>query len=192
MKRRPRESTYSDSLPRPTAPVGFLPDGHVGMSAIAVDAGAARVLSASSDGTPMVDSSLRWDPERSTCEPSGDLILARIGPGVTKLRDGRVLVAGGLDEAGKAVSAAELWDPITGTLASTGSLAKARFGHSSTLLSDGRVLVIGGAGLVAHGVETHATAEIWDPGSGTFHAATSLQGRWTADPTQAHHRGGRR
>lgn len=122
----------------------------------------------------MVDSSLRWDPERSTFEPSGHLILPRIEPGVTKLRDGRVLVAGGLDEAGKVVSAAELWDPIIGTFASTGSLGKDRFGHSSTLLSDGRVLVIGGAGLVAHGVETHATAEIWGPGSGTFHAATSL------------------
>jgi len=52
---------------------------------------------------------------------------------------------------------------------STGSLAQPRSGHSTTLLGTGEVLVAGGYS----GGGFTATAEIFDPGTGTFRAAVN-------------------
>src|SRR5205814_5886990 len=64
--------------------------------------------------------------------------------------------------------------PCAGTLgewAYTGSLKTARFHHTATLLPDGRVLVVGGE----QGRETPlASAELYDPATGTFSDTNSL------------------
>jgi hypothetical protein len=54
----------------------------------------------------------------------------------------------------------------------TGSMGIARGGFSTTLLPDGKVLVVGGDALV-EGVDT-ASAELYDPASGTWTAAGSM------------------
>jgi len=121
---------------------------------------------------------------------TGSLNVPRWGHTATLLPDGRVLVAGGVGEAGT-LDSAELYDPVSGTWSLTGSMHLPRSGHTATLLSDGRVLVAGGH-----------TAEIYDPASGTwsmtgsmntapwFAAATRLQdgrvliaGGWCCDGT---------
>lgn len=53
----------------------------------------------------------------------------------------------------------------------TGSLANARYGHTATLLPNGKVLVVGGY-TVEHG--NVASAELYDPASGTWTATGSL------------------
>jgi len=53
---------------------------------------------------------------------------------------------------------------------STGSLATARNGHTATLLPNGKVLVAGGGDI--NGI--HASAELYDPASGTWSATGSL------------------
>jgi hypothetical protein len=52
----------------------------------------------------------------------------------------------------------------------TGSLKTARFHHTATLLPDGRVLAVGGE----RGHNPLATAEFYDPGTGTWSATGSL------------------
>ena len=52
----------------------------------------------------------------------------------------------------------------------TGSLKDARFHHTATLLPDGRVLVVGGE----HGHEPLASAELYDPATGTWSDTGSL------------------
>ena len=74
-----------------------------------------------------------------------------------------------------------MWDPATGTFGPAGSLAEARDWHTATPLSDGRVLVVGGtdggdAGSSFDPEGVLASAEVWDPATGTFGPAGSLAG----------------
>src|SRR5690348_8985882 len=76
-----------------------------------------------------------------TWAPTGSLSVPRYIFTMTRLTDGRVLVAGGRDAAGNQLSSAELYDPATGEWSFTGSMSQPREGHSATLLPTGQVLV---------------------------------------------------
>jgi hypothetical protein len=75
-------------------------------------------------------------------------------------------------------ASAELYDPASGTWRATGSLATARIGHTATLLPNGKVLVVGGAVSSGDPYEDFftflASAELYDPASGTWTATGSL------------------
>jgi hypothetical protein len=102
----------------------------------------------------------------------------------TLLRDGRVLIAGGLVcclVEGNTVSetvtdSAEVFDPASGTFTPTGPLGVARALHQATLLPDGRILLSGGFGLPPAANAPDATqSEIYDPVSGHFSPAGALR-----------------
>ena len=133
-----------------------------------------------------------YDPATGTFSPTGSLSVARGGATATLLRDGRVLVAGGTNcgSAGQdgTWASAELYDPATGTFRPTGSLTAPRSQHTATLLADGRVLIAGGVpgesastgGIRLVSFRTVATdsflatAEIYDPVTGTFSRTGSM------------------
>jgi hypothetical protein len=94
----------------------------------------------------------------------------------TLLKDGRVLVAGGMVENGVFLDSAELFDPATGRFVQTGSMLSKRVGHSATLLPNGKVLVVGGlAGRIFEGGPgIVASTEIYDPQSGRFTAGPNM------------------
>jgi hypothetical protein len=85
------------------------------------------------------------------------------------------LVAGGFDgiQLTRALKSAEIFDPATGTFAPTGDMAVARSGLAAAPLPDGRVLVAGG-GNIADSPNGSASAEIFDPGTGTFSPTGSM------------------
>ncbi|WP_249351456.1 kelch repeat-containing protein [Corallococcus exiguus] len=63
----------------------------------------------------------------------------------TRLQDGKVLLAGGMDEF-FTLRTAELYDPATGTWTPTAPTIVPRFAlNTATLLFDGRVLVVSGS-----------------------------------------------
>ena len=74
-----------------------------------------------------------------------------------------------------AIFTAELYDPKTGMFSPTGPMSVARVFHTATLLSDGRVLIVGGnAGTWSYDGPFLASAEIYDPKTGTFGPTGSM------------------
>jgi Galactose oxidase, central domain len=112
-----------------------------------------------------------YDPVALTSTPTGNMTVPRCGETVTLLPTGEVLFAGG-QTLGGGTASAELYDPIAGVFSATGSMSVARVGHAATLLASGEVLIAGG-GNCNSGCVAYNTAELYDPGSGTFHPATS-------------------
>ena len=100
----------------------------------------------------------------------------------TLLDNGKVLVAGGLNNRGRDIASAELYDPDTGTWTTTGHMGRARDEHTATLLDNGQVLVAGGGGVF--GVRARAGCELYDPATGTWTTtAGMLQARVTHTAT---------
>jgi WD40 repeat protein len=134
-----------------------------------------------------------YDPSSGTFSPTGSMSAVRSSETATLLHDGRVLVAGGYNCAAAGAdgtwASAELYDPTTGTFSPTGSMAAPRQQHTATLLADGRVLIVGGlsgpgpataGGAILASYRTAetdaflATAEIYDPVTGTFSRTGSM------------------
>jgi hypothetical protein len=105
-----------------------------------------------------------------TFHVTGDLTVSRRSlHTATLLAGGRVLVAGGFTDVGLgALASAELYDPASGTFTPTGDLTVERWGHTATFLPDGRVLITGGTRTADVGLIALASAELYDPASGTF------------------------
>lgn len=110
---------------------------------------------------------------------TGSLNTARYHHAVTLLKDGQVLVTGGLGVDGNYTSldSAELYNPSTGEWTLTGSMTQSRCLHSATLLSNGDVLVAGGVNSIydsANNIATMTAAEIYNPSTETWTATGSL------------------
>jgi hypothetical protein len=120
-----------------------------------------------------------YDPATKTFKLTGSMSRARSYATVTRLPDGKVLVAGGHDGTGTAT--AELFDPALGTFSMTGSMTEMRtWTQRATLLSTGKVLVTGGTN---RDFVYLASAEIYDPATGQFSPAgrmTTARGYHTA------------
>jgi hypothetical protein len=107
---------------------------------------------------------------------TGDMMTARSQHTATLLPNGKVLIAGGSSTARleeSLLASAELYDPVTGTFSATGNMTTRRRLHSATLLPDGKVLITGGYGAAAPPGNL-ASAELYDPSSGTFTATGNM------------------
>jgi hypothetical protein len=95
----------------------------------------------------------------------------------TLLMNGKVLFAGGVS-VGRSLTA-ELYDPAAGTFAFTGNMASRRVWQTATLLPDGTALIAGGetdscTGNFCGFAGSVASAELYDPLSGTFRPTGSM------------------
>jgi hypothetical protein len=113
-----------------------------------------------------------FDPTTGTFRGGvvGGVGIWRTTPAAAPLRDGRVLVVGGVCAHCRSDPAdpqpdgrmAELFDPATGRFTPTGDMTVARAQPTAVALKDGRVLVT-----------SDGTAELFDPAAGAF---TSTEG----------------
>jgi hypothetical protein len=111
----------------------------------------------------------------------GNMVEGRYHHRATLLPNGKVLITGGIDDAGNRLASAELYDPAAGAFAATGSMSTVRYVHTSTLLPDGKVLIAGG--YTSWG-DLSSSAELYDPTTGTFTLTGSMVvGRWSHTAT---------
>ncbi|MBK9516923.1 MAG: putative Ig domain-containing protein [Anaeromyxobacter sp.] len=137
----------------------LLPDGQV----LLVDGGGDGLYAASAE---------RYDPATGRFTATvGKPAVPRAGHTATLLPSGQVLIAGGVS-----LPEAELYDPVADTFTQTGSLATPRGGHTATLLPGGQVLIAGGHEECFPGpCSALRSAELYDPGAGTFAATGDLR-----------------
>jgi Galactose oxidase, central domain len=124
-----------------------------------------RVLVAGGGGATSTGPSAElFDPGSGTWSPAGS--PDSYGGTATLLLDGRVLLVGG-------DGSAQLYDPGSETWTTTGKMTTGSARGTATLLLDGRVLVAGGPGGPG-GYGPIASADLYDPASGTWTATQSL------------------
>jgi hypothetical protein len=106
----------------------------------------------------------------------------RLDDAAVLLKDGRILVAGGVDASGTALNSAEVFDPKSGQWTLTGTMSSARAGFTMTVLPDGRVVAAGG--YAANTSQALASADLFDPTTSGWTATGSLiTGRRYQDAT---------
>ncbi len=114
-------------------------------TATLLDTGKVLVVGGDGNDDQTVAAAELYDPETNTWAFTGKS-TGLFWHTATKLRDGRVLIAGGTrdDFISDTVTRSELYDPATGVFVFAGDMQIARGMHVATLLDDGSVLVTGG------------------------------------------------
>jgi hypothetical protein len=124
------------------------------------------------DGTPTAE---LYDPRRGSWTLTANMLRVRMDHAATSLSDGRVLVAGGHAQGGSSEStaSAEVYDPSRRSWTAVGKMVAIRGGGwTATQLTDGTVLAAGGFRIGGNGML--ASAELYDPGPGTWTAAGTM------------------
>jgi N-acetylneuraminic acid mutarotase len=95
----------------------------------------------------------------------------------TLLKDGRVLIAGGVGpRSGEDyLASAEIYDPVTGQFSAAGSLPSPRVYNTATLLPSGLVLIAGGWSASSSTSQVFSECYLYDPANQrSEHTATLL------------------
>lgn len=155
---------------------GTLRTARYAHQAILLDDGRVLAVGGYKKGDMLLASAELYDPKTGLWQPTGNLPSPRVAAGgLVKLRDGRVLVAGGFTgvswEKRTYVAGAALYDPKTGFWSETKPMKDKRAGFSMTLLSNGQVLVAGGW---AESELDLKAAELFDPVTETWRPAASM------------------
>lgn len=138
------------------------------------------VLSAEGGIVSPLSAAELYEPATGKATPLGGMGFARAFHTATLLKDGRVLVAGGISLISNSLSAvatAELFDPSVGRFKNTAGLleTRGRVSHSASLLADGRVLLAGGWGEGAGQRAILDSAEVFDPNTGRYSSGGNLR-----------------
>jgi hypothetical protein len=151
------------------SPTSAMHEARSGHTATLLASGEVLVAGGESPAGGVITSEL-FDPATGRFATTGALQVARTGHTATLLCDlaappctnPKVLIVGG-----ESTGSAELYDPTAGTFTLTaGSLTTARGNHTATRLLSGKVLIAGGTG--SDGGSALASAELFDPATGTF------------------------
>jgi large repetitive protein len=184
----------STSLPTPTpaGPPHWVSAGSLAVARVVTHAEVlpdGRVLVVGNDGLTSIGAvrddtatAETWDPATGTWSPAAPLLTPRGDFASARLGDGRVLVAGGLNQSAKrtgcgqtdqqAFSSAYIFDGSSGSGAWTkvGLMNTARAAASTAVLPDGRVLIVGGyyqnGAVGSLTTDPSAALAVYHPGAG--------------------------
>ena len=121
-----------------------------------------------------------YDPVKDTWTAAADMHDVRVSPGAVALPDGRVLIAGGVDDSGyRTQTSSKIFTPATGTWTPTGPLAHPHGrGLVMLTLADGTPAMLGGSYWDEGGGWRYywAVSEFYDVATGTWTPTTPLAG----------------
>ena len=151
--------------PDPASPTSVQRFNH---AAVLLDDGSVLLVGGQgTTSTPIsIPNPVRYVTSTNFWQTAGAENTPRYADAVTRLADGEVLVAGGIDSDGNSLNTAETlnpnsynWTPVAGTLPNAAS------GQAATLMPDGRVIIAGG---------TSSTVAMFDYSTGQFSAGGTL------------------
>lgn len=126
------------------------------------------------DSTTFLSSAELYNPASRRWTATGAMRSMRSNYAATRLRDGRILVEGGISTNHTAPTAsAEMYDPATGRWTPAGSMSTPRQFQTATLLPTGQVLVTGGCSDYSC-TSVLASADLYDPETNRWTATTSM------------------
>lgn len=152
--------TAAMSVARQSHTATLLPDGKV-------------LIAGGFNGNYLASAEL-YDPATGQFSVVDSMQTGRSGHVAVLLESGQVLLAGGVGPGWTFLSSAELYDPVTSTFRATGEMAQSRESHTATRLLDGQVLIVGGHQGRRANLQLFASAERYDPKTGTFAAAGEM------------------
>ena len=154
------------------SPMGNLPSKSAAHSATLLPTGKVLVVGGGNSSAEV------FDPATGQWTAAGGVSVRSYH--TATLLNGKVFIAGGSDNSGKAQATTIIYDPATGTNVSGPTLLAARERHTATLLANGTVLIVGGRQKSGTGYVPLSSAEIYVPpalgasGVGTVSAAPSM------------------
>jgi hypothetical protein len=138
------------------------------------------LIAGGSNSAGMLATAELYDPATGSFSAAGSMVSKRAFHVATLLSSGNVLLTGGSAGSDPLLSA-EVYDVVAGSFTATGDMIAARDSHIAILLANGTVLVAGGSsdftadgGTLAPGDNSAVTAELYNPGSGTFTQTGSM------------------
>ena len=116
-----------------------------------------------------------YDPTARKFTRTGSMRKSRWGHTAIALVDGRVLIAGGINEDDGITASAEIYDPKSASFRDIASMRLPRTGHAAALLADGRVLIAGGSSHLQGADVILRSAEIFDPSTERFVETAAME-----------------
>ena len=153
---------------------GALRGARHAMTATLLTTGKVLVAGGATAAMDALNSSEIYDPAAKTWTLGAKMVTARSDYASIMLGTGNFLFTGGENINGVSINKAELYNPSTGKFTATGNMTATRVEHTAVLLSNGKVLVSGGNNQTVNGATPLASAELYNPTTGTWSATGSM------------------